>query len=96
MNNGCLIFDDVMFRKKKIPNEAHHLFIIGGADTCKIFILMHLIQGLLCFYNKYSQLDSSKRKILFMAYTRKTTFNIDGITISSSISIPLNCQDFSF
>jgi hypothetical protein len=52
-----------------------------------------LIQGLLCFYNKYLQLDPSKRKILFMAYIGKTTFNIDGITIPSSISIPLNCKD---
>jgi len=28
-----------------------------------------------------------------MAYTRKETFNIDGITIHSSISIPLNYKD---
>jgi len=28
-----------------------------------------------------------------MAYTRKATFNIDGITIHSSISIPLNYED---
>jgi hypothetical protein len=28
-----------------------------------------------------------------MAYIRKTTFNIDGIMIHSSLSIPLNCKD---
>jgi hypothetical protein len=28
-----------------------------------------------------------------MAYIGKTTFNIDGITIHSNISIPLNCKD---
>ncbi len=28
-----------------------------------------------------------------MAYTRKTTFNIDGIIIYSSLFIPLNCKD---
>jgi hypothetical protein len=28
-----------------------------------------------------------------MAYIVKTTFNIDGITIHSSLSIPLNCKD---
>jgi hypothetical protein len=85
-----------MFTKKQNPNEPLHLFIIGGADTCKIFILVLLIQGLLCFYNKYSQLDPSKKKTLFMAYIGKTTFNIDEITIPSSISIPLNCKDLTF
>jgi hypothetical protein len=57
---------------------------------------MLLIQGLLCFYNKYSQIYPFKKKTLFMAYTRKTTFNIDEITIPSSISIPLNSKDFPF
>jgi hypothetical protein len=28
-----------------------------------------------------------------MAYTGKTTFNIDGITIHSSFFIPFNCKD---
>jgi hypothetical protein len=28
-----------------------------------------------------------------MAYTSKTSFNIDGNTIHSSLSIPLNCKD---
>jgi hypothetical protein len=28
-----------------------------------------------------------------MAYTGKATFNIDGTTIHSSLSIPLNCKD---
>jgi len=28
-----------------------------------------------------------------MAYTGKTTFNIDGIIIYSSLFIPLNCKD---
>jgi hypothetical protein len=96
MNNECIIFDDVMLRKKQNPNEPLHLFIIGGVDTCKFFILMLLIQDLLCFYNKYSQLDPSKKKTLFMAYIGKITFNIDGITIPSSISIPLNCKDLPF
>jgi hypothetical protein len=33
-----------------------------------------------------------KKKVLFMAYNGKTTFNIDGITIHSSLFIPLNCK----
>ena len=27
-----------------------------------------------------------------MAYTRKATYNIDGATIHSSLSLPLNCK----
>jgi len=35
------------------------------------------------------------KKKLFMAYTGKTTFNIDGIIIYSSLFIPLNCKDLT-
>jgi hypothetical protein len=30
-----------------------------------------------------------------MAYIKTTTFNIDGITIHSSLSILINCKDLS-
>jgi hypothetical protein len=45
--------------RKNNPNEPLHLFIIGGVGPSKTFTLMLLIQGLLGFYNKHSQLDSS-------------------------------------
>jgi hypothetical protein len=77
MNNECFVFDDVMFKKKQNPNEPFHLFIIGGVDTCKTFTLMLLIQALLYFYNKHTQLNLLKNKTLFMAYIGKTTFKID-------------------
>jgi hypothetical protein len=70
-----------MFREIQNPKEPLHLFIIGGGDTSRIFILMLLIHGLFFFYNKYSQLNPSKKKTLFMAYIGKTKINIDGITI---------------
>ena len=54
---------------------------------------MLLIQALIRFYNRHPHLDPLKKKILIMAYTGKTTFNIDGNTIHSSLSIPLNCKD---
>jgi hypothetical protein len=54
---------------------------------------MFLIQALICFYNRHPHLDLLENKVLFMAYTRKATFNIDGITIHSSLFIPLNCKD---
>jgi hypothetical protein len=54
MNNEChLISDDVMFRGKNNPNEPLHLFLTRGVGICKIFTLMLLIQGLLCFYDKH-------------------------------------------
>jgi hypothetical protein len=85
-----------MLRKKQNANELLHMFIIGGANTCKTFTSMRSIQSLLCFYNKHPQLDMSKKKALLMAYTRKTTFNIDGTTIHSNLSIHFNHKDLSF
>jgi len=52
---------------------------------------MLLIQALIRFYNRHPHSDLLKKKVLLMAYIEKTTFNIDGTTIRSSFSIPLNC-----
>ncbi len=71
MNNEFFLFDDVMFKKKQNPNEPFHLFIIKVVDTCKTFTLMLLIQTLLHFYNKHTQLNLLKKKTLFMAYIGK-------------------------
>jgi len=80
-NEQHLIFDDVMYRKNQNPNEPIHLFINGGVAIGKTFTLMVLIQTLIRFHNIYPHSNSLKKKILFMAYTGKTTFKIDGITI---------------
>jgi hypothetical protein len=53
---------------------------------------MFLVQALICFYNRHPNLDPLKKIILFMAYTRKATFHIDGITIHSNLSILVNCK----
>jgi hypothetical protein len=45
------------------------------------------------FSPKHFQFDPSKKTILLMAYTKKTTFNIDGTKIHPNISIPLNYKD---
>jgi hypothetical protein len=70
-NEQCLIFYDVMFRKKQNLNEPFHLFVIGGVHTSKTFKLMLFIQGLLCVYNKHPQSNPAKNKTLLMACTRK-------------------------
>jgi hypothetical protein len=85
--------DNVMYRKKQNPNEPIHLFIIGGASTCKTLTLMFLIQALIHFYDKHPHLDLLEKKTLFLAYTRKSSFNIDGTTIHLSLFIPFNCKD---
>jgi hypothetical protein len=54
---------------------------------------MFLVQALILFYNRHPNLDPLKKIALFMAYIRKAAFNIDGITIHSSLSIPINCKD---
>jgi hypothetical protein len=74
-----------MYRKKQNPNEQIHLFISGSANIGKTFTFMLLIQALIHFYNRHPHLDPLKKKHLLMTYTRKTTFNIDGITIHSSL-----------
>jgi hypothetical protein len=54
---------------------------------------MLLIQALIWFYNRHPHLDLLKKKVLLITYIGKTTFNIDGTIIHSSLSIPLNCKD---
>jgi hypothetical protein len=59
----CIIFNDVMFKKKQNPNEPLHMFFIEGVGIGKTFMLMLLIQGLLCFYYKHPQSNLSKNII---------------------------------
>jgi uncharacterized protein with PQ loop repeat len=54
---------------------------------------MFLVQALIHFYNRHPNLDPLKTIALFMAYIRKATFNINRITIHSSLSILVNCKD---
>jgi len=54
---------------------------------------MFLVQVLICFYNRHLNSNPLKKITLFMAYIKKTTFNIDGITIHSSLSILINYKD---
>jgi hypothetical protein len=44
-------------------------------------------------YNKHSQSHSFKKKTLLVAYIGKTSFNVDGTIVHSSISILPNCKN---
>ena len=84
------IYDDIMYRKQIKPNDSIHLFLTGGANTGKTFTLQLIVQGLLRFYHSDLQSNPLKPKVLLMAFTCKTTFNIDACTIHSALHIPIN------
>jgi len=63
------------------------LFLTWDVETNKTFTLKYVIQKLLQLYNKNMSFDLTKTKDLFMASIGKTTFNIDGLTIHSTLNI---------
>jgi len=93
MNNEQNLYFMMSCIEKMNPNEPIHLFITRGACIGKTFTLMFLIQALIHFKDTHPHLNPLKKKILFMVYTGKIIFNINGTTIQSSFYIPLNCKD---
>jgi hypothetical protein len=75
--------------KKKTHDTLICLFLIGGVGTEKTFTLKLIIQGLLRLYNKDISYDLTKTKALLMASTNKVAFNFDGLTIHSTLNIPI-------
>ncbi len=63
----------------------------SGVNTEKTFMFMCIIQNMFQQYIKET-IDANllKTKIMKLAYTRKTTFHINGSTIHSTLAIPLN------
>jgi len=92
LNNECIIFYDVMYRKKKNIDEPFDLSMSRGANTSKTFTLLFLIQGLL-FFITFTLVQMFKKEPLLVTYIKKPTFNIDRATIHSSPSIVFNCKD---
>jgi len=66
------------------------LFLTGGAPTDKTFTLQLIVQELRRYYHSDLLSNSMKPKALLMAFTSKTTFNIAGCTIHSTLRIPIN------
>jgi len=71
-----------------------YLFFIKGDGTSKTLRPKLLIQGLLRLYNKNMSFDLTKIKALLMASIGKVAFNIDGLTVYSTLNIPI--QQFLF
>ncbi len=63
------------------------LFLTRGVGTSKTFTLKLIIQGLLQLYNRDMSFDLTKTKALLMASINKIVFNIDGLTIHSTLNI---------
>jgi hypothetical protein len=84
------IYDDLMYRKRINSNDPIHLFLVGGARIGKTFTLQLIVQGLLRFYHSDLQSNLLKPKVLLIAFTGKTSFNIDGCTIHSALRISIN------
>ncbi len=59
-------------------------------------MLMCIIQNMFQYYIRET-IDANilKTKIMKLAYTRKTTFNINGSTIHSTLAIPLNKKNMN-
>jgi archaellum biogenesis ATPase FlaH len=82
-----LIFDDIMHKKQLYLDTPICLFLIGDVGTGKTFTLKLIIQGLLRLYNKDMSFDLTKTKVLFMALISKVAFNINDLTIHSTLNI---------
>jgi hypothetical protein len=66
-----------------------------GVKINKTFTLRLIIQILLQLYNRYIFFNLTKTKALLMASTSKNVFNIDSLTIHSTLNIPVQWSLFS-
>jgi hypothetical protein len=84
-----------MHKKQLYLDTPICLFLTKGVGTSKTFILKLIIQGLLWLYNRNISFDLTKTKALLMASTCKIVFNIDSLTIHSTLNIPIQKSLYS-
>jgi hypothetical protein len=75
-------------------NQLYHdtlicLFLTRGAKTCKKFTLKLIIQKLFRLYNKDIYFDLTKTKAFAYGINKQATFNIDNLTMHSTLNIPI-------
>jgi len=85
-----------MYKKIMHVNQPIHLFLTKGVGIGKTFTLLLMIQDFLRHYNKKLGSNPLKQKAILMAFTCKLAFNIDGTTIHSKLSLPLNSKHLQF
>ena len=71
------------------PLEPLHIFSTGNAACGKSFLMKVLYQPLTKFLS-YGNVSLDKPKVLLMAPTGVAAINIDGITIHTTLNIPIN------
>jgi len=77
----------MMHRKQLYFDILICLFLTWDVGISKTFTLKYIIQKLLQLYNKYMSFDLTKTKTLLMASIGKTTFNVDDLTMHSTLNI---------
>jgi hypothetical protein len=82
-----LIFGDVMCRIQSYLDTSICLFLIGGVGIGKTFTLKLIIQRSLRLYIRHISFNLTKTKALLMASIGKVAFNINGLTIHSTLNI---------
>jgi amino acid transporter len=90
MKKKIVIFNDILYKKHKHPNQPFHIFIIKGVDIIgrKITLLI-IIYALLCIYVKHdTNMDPLKATFSKITYIKKATFIIGDTIIHSSLAIP--------
>ena len=81
------ILMEILHRMK--AGEIFTIFISGGAGVGKSFFITTLYQALMRYFNRQPGNDGATIKILLCAPTGKAAFNIHGMTLHSSFSIPV-------
>lgn len=70
------IFDNILYKEPKHPNQPLYIFIIEGVDIHNFFTLLSNIQTLLLFNVKHDKnMDPLKATILKMTSTNKIAIN---------------------
>jgi hypothetical protein len=81
----------ISYTKKSKTTKPFHIFLTSGARTRKTFTLMCIIQNMLRYYTKQvTNVDPLKPKIMKLTYIGKTSFNINGTMIHSTLEFSLN------
>jgi hypothetical protein len=76
-----------MHRKLLYLDTSICLFFTRGARTSKTFTLKLIFKKLLQLYNRDISFNLIKTKVLLMALIGKVAFNIDSLTVHSTLNI---------
>jgi hypothetical protein len=85
-----LILDNNIYKKKKDPTTTLHFFYMRYKHGQNIYINVYHTKYVTILYIRNNKSSPLKPKIMKLTYIRKITFHINGTTIHSTITIPLN------